>query len=108
MSYKELKKYDLDIKIETTPKSPFDKYAMEVSLENLLNAGHINFEEYVNALPQDSAMPRAELKQILKEREEKEKIFNEIEKAGNVLNSAMQQVYGIRRCGRIDTAYSHH
>ena len=37
-------------------------------------------------------MKKAELKQILKEREEKEKIFNEIEKAGNVLNSAMQQV----------------
>ena len=92
MSYKELNKYDLDIKIETTPKSPFDKYAMELSLENLLTAGQINFEEFVNALPQDSAMPKAELKQILKEREEKERIFNEIEKAGNALNSAMQQV----------------
>ena len=37
-------------------------------------------------------MPKAELKQILKEREEKERIFNEIEKAGNALNSAMQAV----------------
>ena len=92
MSYKELNKYDLDIKIETTPKSPFDKYAMEMSLENLLTAGQINFEEFVNALPQDSAMPKAELKQILKEREEKEQIFNQIEKAGNALNSAMQAV----------------
>lgn len=92
MSYEELNKYDLDIKIETTPKSPFDKYAMEISLENLLTAGQINFEEFVNALPQDSAMPKAELKQILKEREEKEQIFNQIEKAGNALNSAMQAV----------------
>lgn len=92
MSYKELNKYDLDIKIETTPKSPFDKYAMEMSLENLLTAGQINFEEFVNALPQDSAMPKAKLKQILKEREEKEQIFNQIEKAGNALNSAMQAV----------------
>lgn len=92
MSYEELNKYDLDIKIETTPKSPFDKYAMEMSLENLLTAGQINFEEFVNALPQDSAMPKAELKQILKEREEKEQIFNQIEKAGNALNSAMQAV----------------
>lgn len=92
MSYEELNKYDLDIKIETTPKSPFDKYAMEMSLENLLTAGQINFEEFVNALPQDSAMPKAQLKQILKEREEKEQIFNQIEKAGNALNSAMQAV----------------
>lgn len=91
MSYQELNKYDLDIKIDITPKSPFDKYAMEISLENLLAAGHINFEEYVNALPDDSTMPKSRLKNILKEREEKERVFNQIEKAGNALNSAIQQ-----------------
>lgn len=91
ISYKELNKYDLDIKIDITPKSPFDKYAMEISLENLLAAQHINFEEYVNALPDDSTMPKSRLKEILKEREEKEKVFNQIEKAGNALNSAIQQ-----------------
>lgn len=92
MPYKELQGYDLDIKIDITPKSPFDKYAMEVSLENLLKSQQITFEEYVKALPEDATMPKSKLKEILKDREEKENIFNQIEKTANALDSAMQQV----------------
>lgn len=92
ISYKELQDYDLDIKIDITPKSPFDKYAMEVSLENLLKSQQITFEEYVKALPEDATMPKSKLKEILKDREEKENIFNQIEKRANALDSAMQQV----------------
>lgn len=92
MTYKELQKYDFDIRIDITPNSPFDKYAIEQSLGNLLTAGHITFEEYVKALPEDSAMPKSKLKEILKDREEKENIFNQIEKTANALDSAMQQV----------------
>lgn len=91
MSYSELNKYELDIKIDVTPKSAFDKYAMEISLENLLGGQYITFEEYVNSLPDDSSMPKAKLKEILKDREEKEKIMNEIQMVGNALDSAMQQ-----------------
>lgn len=92
LSYEELQKYDFEIRIDITPKSPFDKYMLEQSLENLLNGKYITFEEFVNSLPDDTAMPKARLKEILKEREEKEQIFNQIEKAGNALNSAVQQV----------------
>ena len=92
LSYEDLAKLELDIKIDITPKSPYDKYAMEMSLENLLSAGKITFEEYVNALPEDSTMPKSKLKEILKTREEKNKIITEIEKQGNALNGAMEQV----------------
>ena len=92
ITYKELQSYDLDIKIDITPKSAFDKYAMELSLENLLESKQISFEEYVKALPEDATMPKPKLKEILKDREEKENIFNEIEKTANALDSAMQQV----------------
>lgn len=92
MSYKELQKYDFDIRIDITPNSPFDKYAIEQSLGNLLTDKEITFEEYVKALPEDSAMPKSKLKDILKDREEKENIFNQIEKTANALDSAMQQV----------------
>lgn len=92
LSYDELEKLELDIKIDITPKSPYDKYAMEMSLENLLGAGQITFEEYVNALPEDSTMPKTKLKEILKSREEKNKIITEIEKQGNALNGALEQV----------------
>ncbi len=92
ISYKELQKYVFDIRIDITPNSPFDKYAIEQSLGNLLTSGHITFEEYVKALPEDSAMPKSSLKEILKDREEKENVFNQIEKTANALDSAMQQV----------------
>ena len=92
LSYEELEKLELDIKIDITPKSPYDKYAMEMSLENLLGANQITFEEYVNALPEDSTMPKTKLKEILKTREEKNKIITEIEKQGNALNGAIEQV----------------
>lgn len=92
LSYEELTKLELDIKIDITPKSPFDKYAMEISLENLLGSKQIDFEEYVNSLPEDSTMPKSKLKEILKAREEKNKIITEIEKQGNALNGAMQQI----------------
>lgn len=92
LSYDELTKLELDLKIDITPKSAFDKYAMEVSLENLLGAGHILFDEYVNALPEDATMPKTKLKEILKEREAKNKIITEIEKQGNALNGAVEQI----------------
>lgn len=92
LSYDELKKLELDIKIDITPKSPFDKYAMEMSLENLLTSKQITFEEYVKVLPEDSTMPKSKLKDILKGREEKNKLITEIEKQGNALNGAIEQV----------------
>lgn len=92
MSQKELKEYDFDIKIDITPKSPFDKYAMEISFENLLGAGHITFEEFVNVLPDDATLNKSKLKEILKDREEKANIITQIEKQGNALDAAMQQV----------------
>ena len=64
---------------------------MEVSLENLLSAGQITFEEYVNALPEDSTMPKSKLKEILKTREEKNKVITDIEKQGNALNGAINK-----------------
>lgn len=92
ISQNELEKYDFDIKIDITPKSPFDKYAMEISFENLLGAGHITFEEFVNALPDDATLNKSALKEILKDREEKSNIITQIEKQGNALDAAMQQV----------------
>ena len=63
-----------------------------MSLENLLGAQQISFEEYVNALPEDATMPKSKLKEILKDREEKERVITEIQKQGNALDAAMQQV----------------
>lgn len=56
---------NVTVRVEVSPTNPFDKYAQELSLQNLLSAGHISFEEYVESLPDDAVMPKAKLKKIL-------------------------------------------
>lgn len=61
------------VKVDITPKGAFDKYAQELSLENLLQAGLINLKQYVGALDDDSTMPKQKLEQIVEEQEEEKR-----------------------------------
>lgn len=76
-----LEKLKVNVKIDVTPKSPYDKLALEQSLENLLTSQFIQFKEYVKALPFDSTMPKSILEKILKTREEEQQKINQMEKA---------------------------
>ncbi len=60
---------NVSVRIEVSPTNPYDKYAQELSLQNLLSGGYISFEEYVESLPDDAVMPKAKLKKILEMRE---------------------------------------
>lgn len=69
------------VKVDITPKSPYDKYARELSLENLLKAGYFNAQRvkelryYAEALPDDSVMPKQDILEICdKIEEEQQKI----------------------------------
>ena len=92
ISKKELEKMDLDIKIDITPTTAYDRYAQELSLENLLLKGIINFEEYVNALPEGSAMPKPILELIIQKRKEARAEITKLQERANAMNAAMQQV----------------
>lgn len=70
-----------EVKVDITPKSPFDKYARELSLENLFKNGFFNIQKlnelkiYAKILPDDSTMPKQDiLKAIELEEEEQRKI----------------------------------
>ena len=65
---RELQMLNVDVRIEVSPSNPYDKFAQERSLENLLGAKLITFEEYVAALPDDAVMPKAKLADILEKR----------------------------------------
>lgn len=85
------------VKIDITPKSPFDKYAQELSLENLLKAGYFNAQKvgelrvYAEALPDDSVMPKQKLLDICdKIEEEQEKIMESRMKAQIMQQRAYQ------------------
>lgn len=79
------------VKVDITPKGAFDKYAQELSLENMFTAGKITFEEYVEALDTDSVMPKQKLEIILKKRAEKEKQINEYELQAAQLKNQVQK-----------------
>ena len=93
--YEVLNKLDTNIKVEITPKSPYDIYAQEQSIENLLNAGHITYEEYVDLLPDGSAMPKYELQKKLQERQKKQAMIDQmqlqVEQEQSKLQQAMMQ-----------------
>lgn len=79
------------VKVDITPKSAYDKYAQELSLENMFTSGKITFEEYVESLDNDSVMPKNKLEIILKKRKEKENKINAMELEANTLKQQAKQ-----------------
>lgn len=91
ITQKELEELDLNLKIDITPQSAYDKYAQEMSLENLLIKGMITLEEYAEALPEDSTMPKPTLESIIRRRQEKRKKITQIQQEMNAYDSAVRQ-----------------
>lgn len=67
------------VKVDITPRGAYDRYAQELSLENLMSGGFISFDEYVESLDSDSVMPKTKLEKILNERKEKQAQINAID-----------------------------
>lgn len=82
------------VKVDITPKGAFDKYAQELSLENLFINGKISFEEYVDSLDADSVMPKVKLENIVKKRREAQEQISQMQLQANEImnrtNQAMQ------------------
>ncbi|WP_290772162.1 hypothetical protein [Anaerofustis sp.] len=84
-----IEKLKVNIKIDVSPNTPFDKYARESSLGNMLNAGHITFEEYANNLPVDSVIPKEVLMNIVKTRKSGEEKINKLKEKGDRIKTEM-------------------
>ena len=91
ITQEQLEQIDINLKIDVTPQSPYDKYAQEMSLENLLIKGMITLEEYTEVLPEDSTMPKQTLEAIIKKRKEARKQITMMQEQVNAMNSAIQQ-----------------
>lgn len=91
ITQKELETLDVNMKIDITPQSPYDKYAQEMSLENLLIRNYITLEEYTEALPEDSSMPKPTLETIIRKRKEARQQITMMRQQVNAINSAIQQ-----------------
>ena len=87
-----IEKLEVNIKIDVSPNTPFDKYAREQSFENLMTNGLITFEEYAKYLPADSSMPKEVLTNILNDRQENEAKINQIEQMANEKKAEMDSM----------------
>ncbi len=67
-----LKKIRASVKVDITPKSAYDKFAQEISIENMFKNGMFNIEKlqelkvYVDLLEDDSVMPKQKLEKAIK------------------------------------------
>lgn len=86
-----------DVKVDITPKSAFDKYAQELSLENLLKEGYFSpqmlpqLKLYVNALSDDSVMPKQKLLDIIEQQEAEQRKIAEINAQAQMLKQRASQ-----------------
>ena len=88
-----LDKLKATVKLDVTPVSAFDRYARELTLENLLKAGYFNvenlgaFKRYVESLPDNSSTPKQDLEMIIDDMEQEQRKIAQI----NVQAQLMQQ-----------------
>ena len=92
LTQKQLEALDVDMKIDVTPTSPYDRHAQEMSLLGLLSEGQINLEEFTEALSEESSMPKPKLENIIKKRKEARKQITAMQQEMNAMESAINQV----------------
>lgn len=56
------------VRVEVSPADPYSRYAREQAIRNALQEGHITFAEYVEALEDQSSLPKHKFEEILKKR----------------------------------------
>lgn len=92
-----LKKLQATVKIDVTPKSVYDRFAQEQTLENMLLNGLFNiqrlaeFEAYVNALDDDSVAPKQKLLEIIERMKGEQRKIAQIETRAQLMQSRAQQ-----------------
>lgn len=79
---------DVKIKVDVSPADPYSILSQQQSLDNALMGGQITFEEWVEALDDNSPVPAAKFRKILQTRQEKARQQAEMQAALNAVNAA--------------------
>ena len=86
------------VKIDITPKSPFDRFAQEQTIENLLTQGLFQpqrvgeLETYVSVLDDDSVAPKAKLLEAIRHIRREQQRIARIQAQGQLLQQQVRQV----------------
>lgn len=92
-----LEQLQATVRIDVTPKSVYDKFAQEQTLENMLVQGLFNVQRlpelkaYVKALDDDSVAPKMKLEQIIEDMEEEQRRIAMIEMQAQMMEQRAQQ-----------------
>ncbi len=70
ISQEELQGLTPTVRIDVSPDNQWTKLAEQQTLDNMLMNQHITLEEYVEATPDNSSVPKAKLKAILEKRQQ--------------------------------------
>ena len=98
--YSVLQALQANVKVDVTPKSPFDKYAQELSLENMLKAGYFSqqrlseLEVYTDLLDDDSSMPKQKLQEGIKKMKEIQSRIAEVQTEAQELQMRANRYLG--------------
>lgn len=84
------------VKIDITPKGAFDKYAQELSLQNLaMNPNFMNtswLEDYVSLLDSDAVMPKLKIEELIKKRKEEQQQIQAMQQRAMMMQQQVQQM----------------
>ena len=92
-----LKQLQATVRIDVTPKSVYDRFAQEQTLENLLMNGLFNpqrlgeFEAYVNALDDDSVAPKQKLLEIIDDTKDRQQKIAQIDAQAQLMKQRASQ-----------------
>lgn len=93
---KTLEQLKTSVKIDITPKGAYDKYAQELSLENLAQTQQfMNTEwlsDFTDLLDNDSVMPKTKIEDLVKKRRKEQEKIRQIQRIGNLMQSRVQQL----------------
>ena len=92
-----LQQLQATVKIDVTPKSPYDRFAQEQSIENLLTNGMFNAQRlnelkiYHKILPDDSVAPKVRIGEAIEYMEDQQKRIAQIQAEAQLMQQRAQQ-----------------
>ena len=92
-----LEQLQATVKVDITPKSAYDKFAQEQTIENLLMNGFFNAQRlselkaYVKSLDDDSVAPKTKLQEIVDYMEEEQRRIAMIQAQAQMMQQRAQQ-----------------
>ena len=92
-----LNNLDVNVRVDVSKRSAYDRYAQEESLQNLFAMQAITFDEYVEALEADSVMPKGKLERILDRRGQMQQMqaqMNELMQQNQQMQMILEQLAG--------------